>query len=117
MADRFIARAMMTAIFFASGAMKLQNFDNMSVVVGGAITATGLYTPTPEVAKLCLAVAVMLELVGGAMFLLGKEKLGAHLLAAFLLLVRAYVRTPVCAGLWAPLRASPSHPRTPCRHR
>ena len=67
---------------------KLQAFDKMSGVVGSAIAKTGLYSPTPEVAKLCLAIAVALELIGALLFVVGKEKMGARMLALFLILVR-----------------------------
>lgn len=48
------------------------------------IAATGFYTPTAEVAKLCLAIAIFLEAAGGLLFALGFEKWGAGLIIAFL---------------------------------
>lgn len=85
-------------IFVAGGLQKIPAFDGLSAVVGSKIGATTGYAPTPEVAKLALAIAIFLEAVGGLAFVAGAEKLGAQMVVAFLAAITPIMHNPRCVA-------------------
>jgi hypothetical protein len=90
-------------IFVGAGVMHVQNFAGTSAFAQSKLAATPLnnFVPiTPEIAKVALAVVVFLQLAGSALFILGREKLGATMMLAFLALVRPWWCGGWAVGVW-----------------
>ena len=76
------------------GLNKIPAFDGLATAVGSKFAALGLPLP-PHVAAAALAIAVFLEVAGGVALSLGMERIGATLIALFLLAITPVMHSNV----------------------
>ncbi|KAK2075875.1 hypothetical protein QBZ16_001617 [Prototheca wickerhamii] len=82
----FVGRTLFAFLFLTSGLQKIQHFDIVSVAY-----------------PYFLLIAILLELVGGILFIFG-SKIGAQFLLLFLIIV-----TPIMHAFWELTPESPEH--------